>query len=118
MFKSLGISSRGASAAMKEIEILPNEDGVPEVTMHRDAKAAAAAKGICTIHISLSHSDVSFTSRSLEVLFSTLVPRLSPSPSLKLPLHEGFAHVLTFYNPLYNTLIAFSLYENCPAIDF
>ena len=64
MFKSLGVSSKGAGAAMKEIEILPNEAGVPEVTLHGEAKAAAAAKGISTIHLSLSHSDVSFTSRS------------------------------------------------------
>jgi fatty acid synthase subunit alpha, fungi type len=69
VFKSLGISSKGAGAAMKEIEILPNEAGVPEVTLHGDAKAAATAKGISTIHLSLSHSDVSFTSHSLEELF-------------------------------------------------
>jgi phosphopantetheine--protein transferase-like protein len=69
VFKSLGVSSKGASAAMKEIEILPNEIGVPEVTLHGDAKAAAAAKGILTIHLSLSHSEVSFISRLLEVLF-------------------------------------------------
>jgi hypothetical protein len=31
---------------MKEIEILPNEAGVREVTLHGDAKAAAAVKGI------------------------------------------------------------------------
>lgn len=64
VFKSLDVSSKGAGAAMKEIEILPNEAGAPEVTLHGEAKAAAAAKGISTIHLSLSHSDVSFTSRS------------------------------------------------------
>ena len=47
---------------MKEIEILPNESGVPEVTLHGEAKAAAATKGISKIHLSLSHSDVSFFS--------------------------------------------------------
>lgn len=46
---------------MKEIEILPNEAGAPEVTLHGDAKAAAAAKGISRIHLSLSHSDVSYS---------------------------------------------------------
>ena len=61
VFKSLGVSSKGAGAAMKEIEILPNETGVPEVTLHGEAKAAAAAKGITKIHLSLSHSDVSFS---------------------------------------------------------
>ncbi len=45
---------------MKDIEILPNEAGVPEVTLHGEAKTAAAAKGTSTIHLSLSHSDVSF----------------------------------------------------------
>ena len=59
VFKSLGVSSKGAGAAMKEIEILPNEAGAPEVTLHGEAKVAAAAKGISTIHLSLSHSDVS-----------------------------------------------------------
>lgn len=61
VFKSLGVSSKGAGAAMKEIEILPNEAGAPEVTLHGDAKAAAVAKGISKIHLSLSHSDVSYS---------------------------------------------------------
>ena len=54
-----------ASAAMnlKEVEILPNEAGVPEVT----------AKGTSTIHLSLSHSNVSFTSHLLEELFCASV---------------------------------------------
>jgi len=68
VFKSLGVSSKGAGAAMKEIEILPNEAGVPEVTLHGEAKAAAIAKGISRIHLSLSHSDVSFSLYSLERL--------------------------------------------------
>ncbi|KAI0067274.1 fatty acid synthase [Artomyces pyxidatus] len=57
VFKSLGVSSKGAGAAMKDIEILPNENGAPEVTLHGDAKAAADTKGIQKIHLSLSHSD-------------------------------------------------------------
>jgi len=57
VFKSLGVSSKGASAAMKDIEILPNAEGVPTVALHGDAKAAAASKGISRIHISLSHSE-------------------------------------------------------------
>ena len=58
VFKSLGISSKGAAAAMKDIEILPNEAGVPTVTLHGDAKAAAQSKGIALVHVSLSHSEV------------------------------------------------------------
>ena len=57
VFKSLGVSSKGAAAPMKDIEILPNESGVPTVTLHGEAKAAADAKGIAKIHISLSHSE-------------------------------------------------------------
>ncbi|KAA1467738.1 fatty acid synthase [Dentipellis sp. KUC8613] len=57
VFKSLGVASKGAAAAMKDIEILPNESGAPEVTLHGDAKAAAESKGINKIHLSLSHSD-------------------------------------------------------------
>jgi fatty acid synthase subunit alpha, fungi type len=60
VFKSLGVSSKGAAAAMKEIEILPNDAGVPEVTLHGEAKATAVARGISKVHLSLSHSDVRF----------------------------------------------------------
>lgn len=59
VFKSLGVSSKGAAAAMRDIEILPNADGVPTVTLHGDAKSAADSKGVTQIHISLSHSEVS-----------------------------------------------------------
>ena len=59
VFKSLGVASKGAAAAMKDIEILPDASGVPTVTLHGEAKAAAEAKGIKKVHISLSHSDVS-----------------------------------------------------------
>jgi len=57
VFKSLGVSSRGASAAMSDIEILPDATGAPKVTLHGDAKTAADSKGIKTIHVSLSHSE-------------------------------------------------------------
>jgi len=57
-FKSLNVPSKGAGAAMQDIEILPNpETGAPEVTLHRDAKKAAEGKGIAKILISLSHSE-------------------------------------------------------------
>ena len=55
VFMSLGILSKGAGAATREIEILSNEGGVPEVMLHGDAKAATT-KGISTIHLSLNHS--------------------------------------------------------------
>lgn len=59
VFKSLGVASKGAAAAMKDIEILPNEEGAPTVTLHGDAKAAAESKGVSNVLLSLSHSDVS-----------------------------------------------------------
>ncbi|KAG8960156.1 3-oxoacyl-[acyl-carrier-protein] synthase, partial [Tulasnella sp. 408] len=57
VFKSLGVSSKGAGAGMKDIEILPNTDGVPEVVLRGDAKVAADSKKISKVHVSLSHSD-------------------------------------------------------------
>jgi fatty acid synthase subunit alpha, fungi type len=59
VFKSLGVKSKGAAAAMKDIEIVNDESGVPMVHLHGDAKASAIAKGISKILISLSHSEVS-----------------------------------------------------------
>lgn len=59
VFKSLGVASKGAAAAMKDIEILPDTTGAPTVALHGDAKAAAEAKGVKKVHLSLSHSDVS-----------------------------------------------------------
>lgn len=58
VFKSLGVSSKGAAASMKDIEILPNEVGVPTVILHGDAEVAAQSKGITRVHVSLSHSEV------------------------------------------------------------
>ncbi len=58
VFKSLGVSSKGASAGMKDIEILPDASGVPTVRLHGDAKSAAASKGVKSVHVSLSHSEV------------------------------------------------------------
>jgi len=57
VFKSLGVKSKGAAAAMKDIEIVNDESGVPTVHLHGEAKAGAAAKGISKVLISLSHSE-------------------------------------------------------------
>jgi fatty acid synthase subunit alpha, fungi type/fatty acid synthase subunit beta, fungi type len=59
VFKSLGVASKGAAASLKDIEILPDESGVPQVTLHGDALSAAKARGISKVLLSLSHSDVS-----------------------------------------------------------
>jgi fatty acid synthase subunit alpha, fungi type/fatty acid synthase subunit beta, fungi type len=58
VFKALGVPSKGAGAAMKDIEILPDDAGVPRVTLHGEAKDAAEGKNITTMHVSLSHSEV------------------------------------------------------------
>lgn len=43
---------------MADIEILPDENGVPLVTLHGDAKKSASEKGIANVLVSLSHSEV------------------------------------------------------------
>ncbi|EJD06870.1 fatty acid synthase [Fomitiporia mediterranea MF3/22] len=57
VFKSLGVASKGASAVMKDIEILPDSLGVPSVTLHGDVLAAAESKGVAKVLLSLSHSE-------------------------------------------------------------
>ena len=46
VFKALGVASKGAAAAMKDIEILNDASGAPQVNLQGDAEAAAAGKGI------------------------------------------------------------------------
>jgi fatty acid synthase subunit alpha, fungi type len=58
IFKSLGVKSQGAGAAMKDIEILNDSNGVPTVTLHGEAKSQAAQKGVGKVLLSLSHSEV------------------------------------------------------------
>lgn len=57
VFKSLGVQSKGAGAALKDIEITNNEKGAPIVTLHGDAAAAAKANGVKSVDVSISHSD-------------------------------------------------------------
>ncbi len=55
----MGVKSKGAAAAMRDIEITNDESGVPTVQLHGDAKTKAEDRGISKVVISLSHSDVS-----------------------------------------------------------
>ncbi|PPQ94469.1 hypothetical protein CVT25_001102 [Psilocybe cyanescens] len=57
VFKSLGVRSKGAAAAMKDIEIVNDELGVPTVHLHGEARAKATEKGVSKVLISLSHSE-------------------------------------------------------------
>jgi len=57
VFKSLGVSSKGAGAPLKEIEILNNEQGAPIVHLHGAAAEAAKKSGVKEINVSISHSD-------------------------------------------------------------
>ncbi|KAH6895234.1 hypothetical protein B0T10DRAFT_477436 [Thelonectria olida] len=57
VFKSLGVTSQGAGAALKDIEILKGETGAPTVSLHGDAAAAAKKAGVKDITVSISHSD-------------------------------------------------------------
>ncbi|RPA81839.1 hypothetical protein BJ508DRAFT_414553 [Ascobolus immersus RN42] len=56
VFKSLGIGSLGASYPLKDIEILPNDSGVPCVQLHGEVKQVAARLGL-SIKVSISHTD-------------------------------------------------------------
>ncbi|OQD67144.1 hypothetical protein PENDEC_c044G00811 [Penicillium decumbens] len=57
VFKSLGVTSKGAGAALKEIEIGCDANGAPVVTLHGAAAAAAKQAGVKSINVSISHSD-------------------------------------------------------------
>jgi hypothetical protein len=50
-FKSLGVSSKGVSAAMKETKAVPNDASVPEVATHGAAKVVVVVKGISDAHL-------------------------------------------------------------------
>jgi len=53
-------AGKEAGASLKDIEILPEASGAPQVILHGDAKSAAQLKGITKIHILLSNSDMSY----------------------------------------------------------
>ena len=79
---------------MKDIEILPDASGVPSVSLHGEAKSAAASKGVAKIQISLSHSEVR---HFIIVQFAwILIPLHSLLPSRLLrPRHDYFLPFLT-----------------------
>jgi fatty acid synthase subunit alpha, fungi type len=57
VFKALGVSSKGAGAALADIEILPDENGAPGVKLYGDAARAAKEAGVKKVNVSISHSE-------------------------------------------------------------
>ncbi|PGH22992.1 fatty acid synthase subunit alpha [Polytolypa hystricis UAMH7299] len=57
VFKSLGVSSKGAGAQLRDIEITNDDKGAPVVTLHGDAATAAKQAGVKGVTVSISHSD-------------------------------------------------------------
>ncbi|KAF2236099.1 fatty acid synthase-like protein [Viridothelium virens] len=56
VFKALGVSSEGAGAPLREIEILSGATGPPSVTLHGNAKKAADEAGVKWVNVSISHN--------------------------------------------------------------
>ncbi|OAK97945.1 hypothetical protein IQ06DRAFT_379724 [Phaeosphaeriaceae sp. SRC1lsM3a] len=57
VFKSLGVKGKGAGAALKDIEIVNDETGAPQVQLHGHAQEEANRVGVKKINISISHSE-------------------------------------------------------------
>ncbi|KAL7810421.1 fatty acid synthase alpha subunit [Trichoderma gracile] len=57
VFKALGVASKGAGAALKDIEIFKDDTGAPVVSLHGDAAAAAKQAGVKEVSVSISHAD-------------------------------------------------------------
>jgi len=57
VFKALGVESKGAGAALKDIEIGCDHTGRPTVQFHGDAAIAAKKAGVKSVEVSISHSD-------------------------------------------------------------
>jgi fatty acid synthase subunit alpha, fungi type len=58
VFKSLGVKSAGGGAALKEIEIVRDENGKPQVQFHGEAARKASNAGVSKVKIAISHDDV------------------------------------------------------------
>ncbi|RAK72625.1 trifunctional fatty acid synthase subunit FAS2 [Aspergillus fijiensis CBS 313.89] len=57
VFKSLGVSSKGAGSPLKEIEIVTDSTGAPVVQLHGVAAEVAEQAGVKQVSVSISHSD-------------------------------------------------------------
>jgi len=57
VFKSLNVASLGGGASLLDIEIVRNQNGAPEVTLHGKALEAAQAAGVNNVKVSISHDE-------------------------------------------------------------
>ncbi|KAG7287129.1 hypothetical protein NEMBOFW57_006634 [Staphylotrichum longicolle] len=57
VFKALGVASKGAGAAMKDIEILTDKNGGPTVALHGAAQLAAKQAGVKKVTVSISYTE-------------------------------------------------------------
>ncbi|CAN3501907.1 fatty acid synthase subunit alpha [Diutina catenulata] len=64
VFKALGVESKGAGAALKDIEIV-RVSGAPQVKLSGAAKSAADAAGVKSVNVSISHDDYQATAVAL-----------------------------------------------------
>lgn len=58
VFKSLGVKSAGGGAPLKEIEIVRDENGKPQVRFHGSAAEKASKAGVKNVKIAISHDDI------------------------------------------------------------
>ena len=58
VFKSLGVKSAGGGAALREIEIVRDENGKPQVQFHGEAAQKAASVGVKKVKVAISHDDI------------------------------------------------------------
>lgn len=65
VFKALGVESKGAGAALVDIEISRDAKGAPQVLLKGSAKAAADAAGVKSVSVSISHDDFQATAVAL-----------------------------------------------------
>jgi fatty acid synthase subunit alpha len=74
VFKSLGVSSQGAGAALKDIEIGVDATGAPVVNLLGAAAAAAKAAGVKSVNVSISHSETQAVAVAVSKFYFGLIP--------------------------------------------
>lgn len=57
VFKAMGVKSQGGGAALKDIEIVNDDNGAPGVQFHGRAAEEAKRVGVRDVSLSISHSD-------------------------------------------------------------